>query len=198
MSQIVFSRNTTKTYDLQPAFLRTLVSERRAYEHQKVLAISGGNEARNPQQRTLGFRVWKICHGEAGSFGVSAGGVHGVVDRAVAVQNLKNLRMRNAIEAAISQHGADSFAIGTSPALERMDHSQRGLAFAQIAGHRLAQDIFSSREVKNVIDNLKGKPKIAPVFAKLCFEFVRVAEAMCQRDRRAELHRNLEQTRGLA
>src|SRR5260370_39059472 len=99
--------------------------------------------------------------------------------------------MRDAVEAAIRQHGANSFSVRTSPALERMDHSQRRLAFAQVAGNRLAQHIFSGRKVKDVIDNLKREPKIPSIFAKLSLDLFRIAEVMCRRDRRTQLHRNL-------
>src|SRR5580704_18021842 len=110
----------------------------------------------------------------------------------MAVQNLKNLRVGDAVEVAVSQHGAYRLAISSGPALERMDHGQRGLTFAQVARHRLAQYVFSGDKVENVIDNLKGEPKIAAVVAKLRLELFRIAEAMCRCNGCSKLHGNLE------
>jgi len=59
----------------------------------------------------------------------------------------------------------NSQTIGARPAFQRMDHRQRSLAFAQVAGHRFAENIFSGRKVKHVVYNLKREAKVAPILA---------------------------------
>ncbi len=45
-------------------------------------------------------------------------------------------------EAAVGQHRAYGLAVGSRPALQRVDHRQRRLALTQVAGDGLAQDLF--------------------------------------------------------
>ena len=114
------------------------------------------------------------------------------------MQDLKNLRVRDAVEAAVGEHRADRFAVGSGAAFERMDDRERGLAFAEVAGHGLAEDVFGGGEVEHVVDDLEGEAEIAAVFAELRLDLVGIAEAVRRRDRRAELHRHLEETGRLA
>ena len=69
---------------------------------------------------------------EAGGFGVGAGGVHGVVDGAVAVKDLEDLWVGDAVEAAVGEDGADGFAVGSRAAFEGVDDGEGGLAFAEV------------------------------------------------------------------
>ena len=68
----------------------------------------------------------------AGGLGVGAGGVHGVLDGAVAVEDLEDLRVGDVGEAAVVEDGADSLAVGSGAALERVDDGERGFAFAEV------------------------------------------------------------------
>ncbi len=72
------------------------------------------------------------------------------------------------------EHRADGLAIGTGPALQRVDHGKRRLALAQVAGDRLAQDVRSAgRQVKHVVDDLEGEAEVAAVLAQLLSRFGR-------------------------
>ena len=54
------------------------------------------------------------------------------LNRAVALQDLENLGMRNICEAAVSEDGADGFAVRSGAALKGMDDRKSSLAFAKI------------------------------------------------------------------
>jgi hypothetical protein len=47
--------------------------------------------------------------------------------------------------------------------VDGVDHRERGLALAQIAGHGLAQNLFGSRQVEHVVDNLEGQADSAAI-----------------------------------
>jgi hypothetical protein len=50
----------------------------------------------------------------------------------MAVENLEDIGVSDAGEAAVGKHGANGFAVGACAAFEGMDDGERGLAFAQI------------------------------------------------------------------
>ena len=129
------------------------------------LAVAGGDEAGDPEEGALGVGVGQVGDGEAGGFGVGAGGVHGVGDGAVAVEDLEDLRVGDAVEAAVGEDGADGFAVGSGAALEGVDDGERGLAFAEVAGDGLAEDVFGGGEVEDVVDDLEGEAEVAAVLA---------------------------------
>ena len=52
------------------------------------------------------------------------GGVHGIVDGAMAGQNFQDCLVRYADEAAVGQHSADRLAIGSCPALQGVDDNR--------------------------------------------------------------------------
>jgi len=133
----------------------------------------------------------------AGGFGVGAGGVHGVVDGGVALEDLDDLGMGDAVEAAVGEDGADGFAVGTGASLEGVDDGEGGFTFAEVAGYGLAEDVFGGGEVEDVVDDLEGQAKVAAVFAKLDFDLGGVAEGV-GRYGRSELHGDLEEAGGLA
>ena len=70
-------------------------------------------------------------------------------------------------EAALGEDGADGFAVGAGAALEGVDDGQRGFAFAEVAGDRLAQDVFGCGQVEDVVDDLEGEAEVAAVLAEL-------------------------------
>ena len=69
-----------------------------------------------------------------GGFGVGAGGVHGVVEGAVAVEDFEDLGVGNAGEGAVGEDGADAFAVGAGAALEGVDDGEGRFALAEIGG----------------------------------------------------------------
>ncbi len=142
------------------------------------LAVAGGDEAGDPEEGAFGFGVGQVGDAEAGGFGVGAGGVHGVVDGAVAVEDLEDLRVGDAVEAAVGEDGADGFAVGSGAALEGVDDGEGGLAFAEVGGYGLAEDLFGGGEVEDVVDDLEGEAEVAAVFAELGFDLVGVAEVV--------------------
>ena len=119
------------------------------------LAVARGNEAGDPQQRALGFARRQVGDAHAGGFGVGTCRVHGVVQRAVTVQDFKNLDMRDALKAAVREYRADGFAVCAGAAFERVDDGERGLAFAEVAGDGFAEDVFSCSKVEDVVYYLK-------------------------------------------
>ena len=56
----------------------------------------------------------------------------------MAVQNLKNVGVRDARKTAVSEHGADGLAVRAGAALKSVNHRQSRLAFAQIRRGGLA------------------------------------------------------------
>ena len=85
----------------------------------------------------------------------------------MALQDLDDLGVGDAVEAAVGEDGADGFAIGASAALEGVDDGEGGFAFAEVAGYRLAEDVFGGGQVEDIIDDLEGEAEVATVFAKL-------------------------------
>ena len=67
------------------------------------------------------------------------------------------------------------------------------LAFAQVAGDRLAQHAFGSGEIEHVIHNLKCHAKITPVAGNLILLL-----GSCSAENCAHAHANGEQARRLA
>src|SRR5271156_1537353 len=116
----------------------------------------------------------------------------------MALQDLEDLGMRDSGEAAVGEDGANSFAVGSRATLQRMDDGKRSLAFAKIRGYRLAEHIFCSGEIENVVDNLKGEAEVAAILAKLRFKLFGIAKVTRRRDGGAELHGDLEETCCLA
>ena len=81
--------------------------------------------------------------------------------------------MADGAEAAFGEHGADGFAVGAGASLERVDDGQCGLAFAQVAGGGLAEDLFGGGEVEDIVDDLEGEAEVAAVLAELGFDLGR-------------------------
>ena len=157
------------------------------------LAVAGGDEAGDPEEGALGFGVGEVGDGEAGGFGVGAGRVHGVVEGAVALQDLDDLGVGDAVEAAVGEDGADGFAVGAGAALEGVNDGQGGFAFAEVAGDGFAEDFFGGGEVEDVVDDLEGEAEVAAVFAELRFDLF-----ACFGDGGPKLHGDLEEAGGLA
>ena len=67
------------------------------------------------QSRARLRRFRQVGDQSAGEVGVGAGRVHGVVDGAVAFEDLEDLRVGDALEAAVGEHGADGVALGRVP-----------------------------------------------------------------------------------
>ena len=117
----------------------------------------------------------------------------------MAVEDLEDVRVGDAGEAAVGEHGADGFAVGAGAAFERVNDGQRCFAFAQVAGGGLAEDVVVGGEVEDVIDDLEGEAEVAAILAERC-----PRRAARRRERRgsaidrAELHGDLEEARGLA
>ena len=65
--------------------------------------------------------------------------------------------MGDLVEAAVGEDGADGFAVGSGAALEGVDDGEGGLAFAEVAGYRFAEDVFGGGEVEHVVDDLEGE-----------------------------------------
>jgi hypothetical protein len=68
-----------------------------------------------------------------------------------------NLLAADALEAAVVQNALNGLAVGGRAVVDGVDHRERGLALAQVAGHGLAQNLFGGRQVEHVIDNLEGQ-----------------------------------------
>src|SRR5580698_8768392 len=86
-----------------------------------TLAVASGDEAGYPEQRALGFGVGQFRDGKAGGFGVGTSSIHGVVDRAMPMQNLKNLRVRDTVEASVGEDRTDGLSVRASTALQGMN-----------------------------------------------------------------------------
>ncbi len=75
--------------------------------------------------------------------------------------------------------------------LEGVDHRHSHFAFAQVAGHGFPQDFFRSRQVENIVHNLKRHAQIATVFCDLLFLL-----RGCAAEDRAHAHAHGKQTGG--
>jgi len=135
-------------------------------EFERVLSISGGDEAGDPEEGAFVVGVGEFGDGLAGGFGVGAGGVHGVGEGAVAVEDFEDVGVGDVGEAAVGEDGADGFAVGTRPAFEGVDDGQRGLAFAEVGGGGFAEDVVLGGEVEDVVDDLEGEAEVAAVLAE--------------------------------
>src|SRR6187402_2271902 len=109
------------------------------------------------------------------------------------LQDRQDRLVRNAAEAAVRKDGANGFALFSCAAFERVNHSERGFAFAEIAGDRFAQCGLFGGQVKNIVHDLKGEAEVAAVFAKLLFDLLGSVG-----NRRAELHGDAEERGRLA
>ena len=75
----------------------------------------------------------------------------------MAVEDLEDLGVGDAVEAAVGEDGADGLAVGSGATLEGVDDSQGGFAFAEVAGYGFAEDVFGCCEVEDVVDDLEGQ-----------------------------------------
>src|SRR6202521_5034513 len=106
------------------------------------LFFSGHNELRRPQQRPFDFAVRKTANGIPRQRSILLGAGMSGVERTIAVQDFQNLGVSHPIERAVADYGLDCPPLLSIAALERMYHRQGNLALAQIAGHRLPQNVF--------------------------------------------------------
>ena len=67
------------------------------------------------------------------------------------------------MKGSIFDNGFDLLALLRRAAFQRVDHRHGDFAFAQIAGHWLAQNIFRGSEIENVIHDLECHSQIAAV-----------------------------------
>ena len=95
----------------------------------------------------------------------------------MAVEDLEDLRVGDAGEAAVGEDGADGFAVGAGAALEGVNDGEGGLAFAEVAGDGLAEDVFGGGEVEDVVDDLEGEAEVAAVLAELRFDRTRLPKS---------------------
>src|SRR6266851_3078190 len=93
----------------------------------------------------------------------------GRIERAITVEDAKNLGVSDAVEGTLFDHSFNHSPFFCCAMLQRMNRSHRNLAFSQIAGHRLSQDLFRGGEVKHVIHNLECHAKIASIAPDLVF-----------------------------
>jgi hypothetical protein len=56
-----------------------------------------------------------------------------------------------------------------------VDDGERGLAFAEVGGDGLAEDVFGGGEVEDVVDDLEGEAEVAAVLAELADRRSRLA-----------------------
>jgi|GEM_PF-4980943 len=59
-----------------------------------------------------------------------------------------------------------ALAVSAGAALQRVDDGQSRLAFAQVGGGGLAEDLVVGGEVEDVVDDLKGEAEVAAVLAE--------------------------------
>ena len=78
-------------------------------------------------------------------------------------------------------------------ALQSMQHRPGGLAFAQVAGHRLAEHFFGGGQVEHVVDNLERHAEIAAIVGELL-----LVGFGSLRQNSAQLHAHGKQARRLA
>ena len=140
-----------------------------AKRESETLFFSGDDEVGGMEESALDLGVGKHGEGLAGRLGVAGGLIRGVFEGAVAVEDGEDLGVRDAVEGAIAEDGFDLAALGGGATLERMNDGHGGFAFAQIAGHWLAQDAFGGGEVEDIVDNLEGHAEIASVLAEALF-----------------------------
>ena len=81
------------------------------------------------------------------------------------------------LKAAIVEHPLDRLPLAGGAVIDGVDDGERGLAFAQIAGDRLAQDLFGRGQIENVIDNLEGEADRAAIGCKVVLPAASVAPA---------------------
>ncbi len=157
------------------------------------LAFPLHHELRNPEQHALDLRVGESADGLARLVGELDRARIGGVDRAMAIQDGDDVGGRDAVEAAIAEHGFNRAALRRSAVLQRVQHGHRGFAFAQIAGDRLAQHLFRGGEVEHVVNNLKCHAEVAAVVGQpLLVGFAGAGENS------AQLHADGKQAGGLA
>ena len=75
-------------------------------------------------------------------------------------QNGHNSGMRHQIKIAVGEHRLNRFPLHRRAVLQRMDYGQRGLAFAQIASHGLAQGLFGRGQGEKVVDKLERHAQV--------------------------------------
>src|SRR5271155_2137583 len=134
-----------------------------------LLLFSSHYEFRGPEQGPFDFGVGGGADGFPGGFGIASGLFGGVFERAVAVQDGKNVGVSYAVESAVVENGFDLVAFGGSAAFERVDDGHRRFAFAQIAGHGLAEHAFGGGQVEDVVYDLESQAEVASVLAKAFF-----------------------------
>src|SRR5450755_380326 len=105
----------------------------------QILLIARYNEVRNPHERPLELGFGQPSERGARDLGEAEGRLHRIFHRPVSYENLKNLLMLHALKTAVVQHGEDRLPLGCASVFERVDDGECSLAFAQIAGDRLAQ-----------------------------------------------------------
>ena len=81
------------------------------------------------------------------------------------MQDFEDVRVGDAVEATVGEHGADGFAVGSGAALEGVDDGEGGLAFAQVARDRFAENLFGRRQVEHIVDDLERQAEVASVLA---------------------------------
>src|ERR1022692_1932544 len=101
--------------------------------------------------------------------------------------------MRYTIESAIAQNGFDFGPLFRRAALQRVDHRHGNLTLAQIAGHRLTQNIFGRGQIEDIVDDLKSHAQVVPVLAQSLFLLGRGSS-----QNRSQSHANGKKAGGLA
>ena len=71
------------------------------------------------------------------------------------MEDLEDFGVGDASEALVAEDFVDGFAVGVGAVLKRVDDGEGGFAFAEVAGNGLAELLFGSGEVEDVVDDLK-------------------------------------------
>ncbi len=61
------------------------------------------------------------------------------------MEYLQDLRVGDAVEAAVGENGADGFAVGAGAALEGVDDSESGFALTEVGGDGFAENPLRRR-----------------------------------------------------
>src|SRR5579871_4862991 len=100
-----------------------------------LLAID--DELGCPEQRSLTFTVRKTTDGVSCQRRILRSSTVGGVDRTVALENLKNLRVGDTVKCATVHYSANHLAFPCRAAGKCVNNRHRDLAFPKIAGNWL-------------------------------------------------------------
>src|ERR1035438_6095839 len=92
------------------------------------------------------------------------------------------------LKAAVIQNSLDGLPVLRNTVVEGVNHSQGGLAFAQIAGYRLAQNLLGRGQIKHVVHNLKRQSDSPAIGGQISLLGLACSSQHCPQSHRYRKH----------